>query len=129
MSFLLDTHVWLWMLTDPGRLTPETQELVADASADLVLSSASSWEIAIKYGLGRLHLPEPPASYVPSRMFTTAVRGLSVAHAHALEVAALPMNHRDPFDRLLIAQARVEGLTLITVDPLFDSYDVDVMRA
>lgn len=126
MRVLLDTHVWLWMLTQPERLG-QHQQLLSDAGTDLLLSAVSSWEIAIKHALGRLPLPEPPASYVPSRMRSTGVLGLSVEHSHALEVAVLPPHHRDPFDRLLVAQARLEDVPILTADRAIGLYDVDTM--
>ena len=129
MTYLLDTHVWLWMLADPGRIR---LDLAAELGADrtrLLLSAATSWEIAIKWAVGRLTLPEPPASYVPSRMQRTKVEPLAVTHSHALQVATLPRQHGDPFDRLLVAQAQLEGVPIVTVDGAFDAYDVDVVRA
>lgn len=126
MRVLLDTHVWLWMLTQPERLG-QHQQVLSDAGTDLLLSAVSSWEIAIKHALGRLPLPEPPASYVPSRMRSTGVLGLSVEHSHALEVAVLPPHHRDPFDRLLVAQARLEDVPILTADRAIGLYDVDTM--
>jgi PIN domain nuclease of toxin-antitoxin system len=124
---LLDTHVWLWMLTDPERLGT-AQRLVSDTQSELLLSAVSSWEIAIKHALGRLPLPEPPASYVPARIRSTQVTPLPVEHSHALEVASLPPHHRDPFDRLLIAQARVEGVAIVTADAVMAHYDVEVIH-
>jgi len=94
-----------------------------------LLSAASSWEIAIKYALGRLTLPDEPARYVPDRMRRSAVDGLAVAHAHALAVATLPPLHRDPFDRLLVAQAQLEGLPIITADPAIRRYEVETIDA
>jgi PIN domain nuclease of toxin-antitoxin system len=126
VRILVDTHVWLWMLTAPERLG-DARSLAADADTELYLSAASSWEITIKYRLGRLPLPEPPAIYVPSRMHSTRVRGLPVEHRHALAVADLPPHHRDPFDRLLITQAVLEQLTLLTADPTLRHYDADVL--
>lgn len=126
MRFLLDTHCWLWLQTTPERLSPEVLSLFEDPANDLFLSAASSWEIAIKYGLGKLSLPEPPSRYVPRRMTASGCRGLAVEHGHALRVAELPPHHRDPFDRVLVAQAQLENLELVTVDPLFLSYDVTV---
>ena len=129
MTYLLDTHVWLWMLADPDRIRPDlAAELRADRTR-LLLSAATSWEIAIKWAVGRLILPEPPATYVPSRMQRTKVEPLSVTHSHALQVATLPRQHGDPFDRLLVAQAQLEGVPIVTVDGAFDAYDVDVVRA
>ena len=129
MTYLLDTHVWLWMLADPDRLRPDlAAELRADRTR-LLLSAASSWEIAIKWAVGRLPLPEPPATYVPSRMQRTNVESLAVTHSHALQVATLPRHHGDPFDRLLIAQAQLEGVPLVTVDSALDAYDVETVHA
>lgn len=95
----------------------------------MLFSAASSWEIAIKYAVGRLPLPKPPEEYVPDRMRTSGVTSLPVEHSHALGVAALPLHHNDPFDRLLIAQAQAESVPILTADRQFDSYDVEVLRA
>jgi PIN domain nuclease of toxin-antitoxin system len=129
VRILLDTHCWLWMQAQPDQFSVGARALIEDPVTDLLLSSASSWEIAIKYELGRLPLPLPPAEYVPDRMATSGVTPLPVHHAHALEVAELPPHHRDPFDRLLIAQARIEGVPLLTADSQLDAYDVEVRRA
>ncbi len=126
---LLDTQAWLWMLAAPDRLAAPARALVEDTRTTLVLSAASSWEIAIKHGLGKLDLPEPPASYVPSRIRSSGVTPLAVEHAHALAVADLPPHHRDPFDRLLVAQAQMESLPLLSADPAFDPYDIEVIAA
>jgi PIN domain nuclease of toxin-antitoxin system len=127
LTYLLDTHVWLWMLADPSRIQADLLAEIASSRTRLLLSAASSWEIAIKWSAGRLTLPEPPDAYVPSRMQRTGVAGLAVEHTHTLQVANLPPHHRDPFDRLLVAQAQVERLTILTADPLFDAYDVPVI--
>lgn len=129
MRFLVDTHCWLWLQTTPERLPPAVLSLLEDSANDLFLSAASSWEIAIKYALGKLPLPESPDRYVPRRMTASGSRGLAVEHAHSLRVAELPMHHRDPFDRLLIAQAQIEKLTVVTVDPQFRAYDVQIRFA
>jgi PIN domain nuclease of toxin-antitoxin system len=129
MRMLLDTHAWLWMQTSSERLNPRALALVRDPSADLLLSAVSSLEIAIKYALGKLPLPAPPAEYVPDRMRSSGVRALEVSHAHALHVAVLPPHHQDPFDRLLIAQAQVDGLAILTADKAFEKYDVPILRA
>lgn len=123
---LLDTHIWLWMLTEPARLG-EARSAIEDPDSSLFLSAASSWEIAIKYNLGRLPLPEPPERYVPERIRSSAVTAMPVEHAHALAVAALPDHHRDPFDRILIAQAIVEGMPIVTADRAMADYDVEVI--
>ncbi len=129
MTYLLDTHVWLWLLTDPERIRPDLLAELRDGRTRVLLSAASSWEIAIKWAIGRLPLPSPPATFVPSRMQRSGVEGLPVTHAHALRVATLPHLHRDPFDRALIAQAQLEGLTIVTADRAFDGYDVPLAGA
>lgn len=129
MRALLDTHVWLWLQTTPERLSGEALELVQDGSNELFLSAASAWEIAIKYALGKLPLPEPPDRYVPSRLATSGTTPLPVDLRHALHVAALPRHHRDPFDRLLVAQAQLEDLVLVTADGQFGPYEVRTVVA
>jgi PIN domain nuclease of toxin-antitoxin system len=126
---LLDTHVWLWMISDPQRLRAEVQETLRSGDSALFLSAASCWEIAIKHRLGKLPLPEPPAAFVPPRLLRDGVALLPIDAHHALAVADLPDLHSDPFDRLLVAQARAERLTLVTVDEALLRYDVDAMRA
>jgi PIN domain nuclease of toxin-antitoxin system len=123
---LVDTHCWLWLQASPQRLSRSTLRDLADPRNELMFSAASSWEIALKYALGKLALPAPPAEYVPSRMVKSGTRSLAVEHAHALRVAVLPRHHRDPFDRLLIAQAQLEGLTIVTVDREFERYEVKI---
>lgn len=126
---LLDTQVWLWMQAEPDRLSDEARRRLEDARNPLLLSAASAWEIAIKYALGKLALPEAPESYVPDRMRRSGVTPLPVEHSHALRVASLPPHHRDPFDRLLVAQAEVERLPIMTTDPSFGRYGVDLVPA
>ena len=126
MKFLVDTHCWLWLQASPERLLSDVLALLENPLNDLLLSAASSWEIAIKYGLGKLPLPEPPSRYVPRRMAMSGTRGLAVEHAHTLRVAELPLHHRDPFDRLLVAQAQIEKLILVTVDRQFEKDDVAI---
>ena len=128
MRLLLDTHCWLWLQTAPGRLPSDLLETLAAPSSRRYLSAASAWEIAIKHALGKLPLPDPPAIYVPDRMRLSGFEGLAVTHAHALAVAVLPPHHRDPFDRILVAQARGEGLTLVTADAALEPYDVSMVR-
>jgi len=126
---LLDTQVWLWMLAAPERLSRKSRALVVSADNELVLSAASTWEIAIKYGLGKLQLPEPPGEYIPRLMTRTGITPLPVHHRHALHVATLPARHRDPFDRLLVAQAQLEQLPILTADRVFRRYDVETLSA
>lgn len=123
MSILLDTHVFLWMQTEPERLGGAL-DLIEQPGSTLLLSAASSWEIAVKHGLGRLALPLRPERYVPDRMRATGVQGVPIEHAHALAVASLPPVHRDPFDRLLVAQAQALDLPILTADPVLARYPI-----
>lgn len=123
MRLLLDTHVFLWLMSEPERLGDQLP-VVADPGNDLLLSAASSWEIAIKARLGRLDLPDAPARYVPDRMRSIGADPVPIEHVHALGVADLPMLHRDPFDRMLVAQARHLRLTIVTADTQITQYDV-----
>ncbi len=125
-TILLDTHVFLWLQSAPDRLT-STLPLFADRDTTLLLSAASSWEIAVKWELGKLMLPEAPESYVPDRMRRDSIDALPILHSHALAVGKLPGHHRDPFDRLLIAQALIERVPLATGDPAMRSYDVELL--
>lgn len=129
MRVLLDTQVWLWMIAAPDRLSPAARRLVSSEDNDLVFSAASSWEIAIKHALGKLKLPGEPADLVPEWMTRTGVTPLPVLHRHTLHVASLPPHHRDPFDRLLVAQAQLEDLAVLTTDRQFDRYAVKVKAA
>ena len=129
MRILLDTQCWLWWYLSSERLSPGAREAMASSRDPLYLSAVSSWEIAIKVGLRKLKLPEPPARYVPVRLAEQGMTGLAVEHAHALRVAELPPLHHDPFDRLLVAQAQIERMTLLTADPQIVAYDVDTLWA
>jgi len=93
----------------------------------MMLSAVSSWEIVVKWGLGKLRLPESPERYVPDRMQRSAIRALPALHSHALGVATLPPHHRDPLDRLLIAQSLAEGLPLVTADPVMRAYGAELI--
>ncbi|HEY5045325.1 MAG TPA: type II toxin-antitoxin system VapC family toxin [Solirubrobacteraceae bacterium] len=123
MRLLLDTHIFLWLHTEPERLGKHLP-LIEDQQNELLLSAVSSWEIAIKYAIGRLPLPESPERYVPDRMRAIGARGLPVEHSHALAVAALPPLHRDPFDRLLVAQAGLLDVPILSADPTVVAYPV-----
>ena len=124
---LLDTHVWLWSITTPGKLGREGLTLLENTVNELFLSAASAWEIAIKYRLGRLPLPEPPHKFIPPRLIRDGIKPLPVEHHHACHVANLPDLHRDPFDRLLIAQAQTERLAFITADQGLKDYNVELI--
>lgn len=118
------------MQLEPERFSETTlSEVLLDPEAELLLSAASSWEIAIKFQLGKLPLPCAPDKYVPSRMQSSGVTGLAIEHAHTVHVATLPLHHRDPFDRLLVAQAQLESLHLLTGDKKLEQYDVAILNA
>jgi PIN domain nuclease of toxin-antitoxin system len=123
VRLLLDTHIFLWLHTEPERLGKHLP-LVEDQRNELLLSAASSWEIAIKYAIGRLPLPESPERYVPDRMRAIGARGLPVEHSHALAVAALPPLHGDPFDRLLVTQAGLLDVPILSADTTVAAYPV-----
>ena len=124
MKILLDTHVWLWWLTEPERLPKKMREAVENRANQLCFSVASSWEIAIKHAAGKLPLPEEPGDFVPKRLMRDGVKTLAIEHRHALYVSRLPPHHQDPFDRLLIAQGVLEKIPIATVDPKFAKYEV-----
>lgn len=125
MRAILDTHVLLWWLIDSDRLSPRAREVMGDPGAELYWSVASSWEIAIKAGIGRLSLPEVPRTFIPKVLREQSIQPLGISHAHALAVADLPPTHRDPFDRLLVVQAAAEGLPVLSADAIFDSYKTE----
>ena len=127
--FLVDTHVWLWLQSAPERIAPDVRDALGDQTNELLLSAASGWEIAIKYRLGQLPLPALPESYVPDRVRRSGTVPLAIELAHVLRVAELPDHHRDPFDRLLVAQAQLLSLTLVTADEQLSLYDVEVLAA
>lgn len=129
MKILLDTQVWLWMLASPERLSKRSRAMVVAADHELVLSAASAWEIAVKHAVGKLTLPEPPVEYIARLMTSMGITPLPVYHSHALHVATLPAHHADPFDRLLIAQAQLESLPVLTADKIFRKYDVETITA
>ncbi len=127
MKYLLDTSVWLWSLTDSGRIRSEARDLIIRGEEELYLSAASSWEIAIKWAKGKLLLAEPPERYVPRRMADQRILPLPITHYHTLAVSRIPVHHGDPFDRLLIAQAQAEGMAVLTADRAFRLYDVKIV--
>lgn len=127
MKALLDTHTFLWWnLSDP-QLSPTAREFISDGRNQIYLSAVTAWEIAIKYAKGRLELPEPPDSYVISRLKLHNFWPLPIEITHTLHIYQLPAIHQDPFDRLLIAQAQLENCPLITADTQITRYDVTVL--
>jgi PIN domain nuclease of toxin-antitoxin system len=119
---LADTHALLWWLSDDPALSGAAREAIADPSNDVLVSAASIWEIAIKGSLGKLTVPDD----LPATISAEGFEWLPVRPEHAWEVRSLPLHHRDPFDRILVAQARVERLPIVTGDPRFGAYAVDV---
>jgi PIN domain nuclease of toxin-antitoxin system len=117
------------MQAQSTRLSPQARALLQEPENQLFFSAASSWEIAIKYALGKLPLPLPPLEYVLSRMETSGTSPLPIQHSHALHAGSLPLHHADPFDRLLIAQAQLENLKILTADGQFEAYEVDLLWA
>jgi len=124
---LLDTDVFLWWVVEDPRLSPVARETIGDPDVDVLVSPVSAWEIAIKAADRRLDLPEPPVTYVPSRMAANAFHELPITMAHCLRTAELPGIHRDPFDRLLVAQALAEDVPLVTGDPAITRYGVETI--
>ncbi len=127
MRFLLDTHTFLWWITDVDLLSERVRDVIQDGDNTLYLSAASGWEIAIKARLGRLQLPGEPEKVIPEQMSLNAIQGLPIQMGHALRVHSLPDHHRDPFDRMLVAQSQVEELPILTADPQIAQYEVNVV--
>ena len=129
MNLLLDTHAFLWGVEGSVRLGPNAAAQIIDPDNTAWLSIVSVWEIAIKTGLGRLQLQEAPEVFIPREMANENIRELAIEMDHALAVRELPQHHADPFDRLLIAQASLENLTIVTADRHFSAYGVAVLAA
>ena len=125
MNVLIDTHVFLWFIFDDPQLSVRARDVIEDENNDVYLSVASVWEMAIKAGMGRLPLIEPVEAFIPQQLLRTNIQLLPISLVHALHVASLPGHHRDPFDRLLVAQSLIEGLPILSIDATFDAYGVD----
>ena len=124
-KLLLDTHVVLWWLEEPDLLREVAREVIVHPESDVYVSVVSAWEMSIKSALGKLRIPDD----LPHVLDANEFQVLDVRLSHAIGVRDLPAVHRDPFDRLLIAQARIEGLTIVTRDPRIREYDVPVLAA
>jgi PIN domain nuclease of toxin-antitoxin system len=128
VRLLLDTQCWIWIALTPESFSDRTRALLGADETEVVLSAVSAWEIAIKYARGKLPLPEPPTEFVQRRLARTRTTSLAITHLHVLRAGTLPRHHRDPFDRVLVAQAQIEGLRIVTADPQIRRYDVEILE-
>jgi PIN domain nuclease of toxin-antitoxin system len=124
---LLDTATFLWVINDSPELSSQARESFVDSENEVYLSSVSAWEISIKYGLGRLPLPEPPDRFVPTQRKQHGIDSLQLDEEAALHLIRLPWLHKDPFDRMLVCQAIVHNLVILTADDLVTQYPVRTM--
>lgn len=124
MKLLLDTHAFLWFIEDSPRLRPQVKALL-ESDVELLISTASLWEIALKSSLGKLTLTQPFEIFIPQQLELNIITILPIELAHLAIISTLPFHHRDPFDRLLIAQAIVEQLPLVSADAAFDAYAIE----
>ena len=127
MRVLLDTHAFLWWIMDDPQLSARGHALLRDGANELFFSAASGWEMAIKYHLGRLQLPQPPEDFLPRHLHLNGIAALPISMRHALHAPTLPPLHRDPFDRMLVSQAQVERLPILTADSQIAQYQVDTV--
>jgi PIN domain nuclease of toxin-antitoxin system len=127
MKAILDTHAILWWVTNNPQLSQTARNIISDSSNTLYVSVASSWEIIIKARTGKLPLPEPPTQFIQSCLTVNRFVSLPIDLSHVLQVDSLPNHHKDPFDRILIAQAQVENISLITIDHLIVQYPVQTI--
>jgi len=124
---IVDTHVMLWWGSDPERLSSRARAAMTSRSRRLLWSIASTWEVAIKVRAGRLSLRVPLSDFLDDGLARTGAELLAVEQRHAIRVASLPLHHRDPFDRMLVAQAQVEDVPILSSDPKLRAYDVEVV--
>jgi len=124
VRLLLDTHTFLWFLLDDPQLSTTARNLMIEPTNDIEVSPATYWEIAIKISLGKYELPEPYDIFIEREITTNDFRILPIEPKHTAVLTTLPFHHRDPFDRLLIAQAMVEAIPILSIDPAFDAYPV-----
>ena len=127
MKLLLDTHAFLWFIADDPRLSSTAKQLIEDNANEIILSVASLWEVAIKVSLGKLTLKQPYNIFLPQQLKLNAINLLNISLDHTATVATLPFHHRDPFDRLLIAQALNERLPIASADSAFAAYPITVV--
>ena len=127
MNVLLDTHVFLWWIDDSPDLSTRAREITGDANNAVFLSAASGWEMAIKAHLGKLILPDDLERFIADQLMVNAFSSLPIQLSHALHVYTLPAIHRDPFDRMLVAQSQLEDMPILTADPQIARYPVEVI--
>jgi PIN domain nuclease of toxin-antitoxin system len=127
VRYLLDTHTFLWWVSDDPRLSARAREIMRDSNNDFYFSAVSAWEIAIKHQLGRLTLDRDPDRFVTEQIAANRLAAISIDIRHALRGGKLPLRHRDPFDRLLIAQSLVEDLPILTGDAAITAYEVQTV--
>jgi PIN domain nuclease of toxin-antitoxin system len=127
MRVLLDTSAFLWWITSDKRLSAVARASISDDQNEIFLSAASGWEIATKYAIGKLPLPDVPTTYVPHHIQVNGFTVLQIGLAHALHVYTLPFRHKDPFDRILVAQCQIESMPIVTADPVIAQYGVSVL--
>ena len=127
MRVLLDTHAFLWWISDDRRLSDRAREIIGDGRNELYFSAASGWEISIKVGLGRLDAPESLDRFIADQLSRNAIQALPIYLRHALHTRTLPDHHRDPFDRILVSQAVLEETPLLSADPQISRYPVEVV--
>ncbi len=127
MKYLLDTHVLLWWIKDSDKLSKQVRELIENGSNELFWSSASSWEVATKFELGKLPLPSQPSEFIENELRINRIDSLMITNQHVYAAAQLPLHHKDPFDRILIAQSILENLFLVSTDKIFKAYDVNLI--
>lgn len=127
MKAMLDTHTFLWWIANDPQLSQRARQVMEDGATELFLSAASGWEMAIKSRIGKLKLPDDLHSFVAEQVRINAIEVLPIKMIHALHVHALPDYHRDPFDRLLVAQSQIEKMPILTGDPQIARYAVTVI--
>ncbi|MGH8064644.1 MAG: type II toxin-antitoxin system VapC family toxin [Candidatus Entotheonellia bacterium] len=128
MRLLLDTHIFLWFISGDAQLPADWRDSIRDGGNEVYLSVVSIWEAFVKHRLGKLPLPHPPAHYLPAQRARHQIGSLPLDEASVCQLAALPSVHRDPFDRMLVCQAIEHGLTLVTVDPVFQAYPAPILE-
>lgn len=126
MKLLLDTHTFLWFINNDSKLSPSAKTLL-ESDVDLLLSVASLWEIVIKFSIGKLSLPDSFDKFIPTQLALNDIEILEISLQHLSVLSTLPFHHKDPFDRLLVAQAIVEDISLVSCDATLDDYTINRM--